>query len=117
MIFRQIDASEDWTFGKGVNNYAQQNEAIGLNIKTRILSWLNDCFFDMTAGVDWLNRLGKLGQQNLLEQDLQRIIAQTEDVTGINNISINVVGRNFRAEYDVETVYSQSFQDKIDTGV
>lgn len=114
MTFRNLDSDGDWTFGKGLNNYAKENQAIGLDIKTRLLSWLEDCFFDMQAGVNWKQRLGKPNQTLLLENDIRRIITQTENVTGINTLDIIVNGRSFTVSYDIETIYSKSFSDRVE---
>lgn len=113
MIFRQLDENGDWSFGKGKNNYVSLDEAIKLNIKTRILSWLNDCFFSLTSGIDWLNRLGSKNQAGLLETDLRRIISQSEGVTAILSFDIVTQGRAFSATYTVQTIYSKSFTDSL----
>lgn len=113
MIFRTIDAGEDWTFGKGKANYAGGNEAIGLNVKTRLLSWVGDCFFDLPAGIDWWNRLGSKGQRSLLELDLRRVILQSEGVTGITSFDTTLQGRNFTASYNINTVFSREFIDSL----
>lgn len=117
MKFRALDENGDFTFGKGINDYTTQNTAIGLNIKTRIQSWKNDCFFNLTAGIDWNNRIGSKNQQLLLEQDLKVIILQSDDVTGINSFTSSVVNRKFSASYDVSTIYTKSFQDKIEASI
>lgn len=113
MIFRELDENHDWQYGRGVQNYARQNQAIGLNIKTRLLSWINDCFFDMGAGIDWLNRLGSKGQRDLLEADLRRIILQSEDVTGLIDFQTTVIGRKFSATFDIQTRYSLSYRETL----
>lgn len=117
MIFRNLDQNGDWTFGKGQNDYARANEAIGLNIKTRVLSWVDDCFFDMKAGIDWANRLGSKNQRPLLEQDLKRIISQSQDVTGLLKFDTILNGRAFSASYTITTIYSQSYQNLIQVGL
>jgi hypothetical protein len=117
MIIRNIDENLDWTFGKGIGCYLRENAAIGLNIKTRILSWLNDCFFDPQAGIDWINRLGSKNQRTLLELDLRRIILQSEGVTGILSFDSMLINRAFTANYSVQTIFSQSFQDSIELGI
>lgn len=117
MKFRNLDNNGDWTFGKGLNNYVERNSAIGLNIKTRILSWLGDCFFDVDAGIDWINRLGSKNQRALLELDLRNQILQAEGVTGILEFSTNLNGRNFTADYSVQTVYSKSYTDSIEVSI
>lgn len=113
MIFRNLDHNHDWCFGKGKNDITRLNQAIGLNIKTRILSWVGDCFFDTQAGIDWWNRLGSKNQRTLLEQDLKRIILQSEDVTGILSFQTDVIGRTFTATYSVMTIYSKEFTDTV----
>lgn len=113
MIFRNLDADGDWTFGSGKGNYISQNPAIGLNIKTRILSWLGDCFFDEEAGIDWTNRLGSKNQRALLEMDLKRIILQSFGVTGIENFDTLLQNRLFQADYSVNTIFSQAYIDTV----
>lgn len=113
MIINDLDANHDWRFGNGKGDYIAGNEAIGLNIETRILSWLNDCFFDQGAGIDWLNRLGSKNQQTLLELDLRRIILQSFGVTGIVTFSSSLIDRNFSASYSIDTIFSVAYTNTI----
>jgi hypothetical protein len=117
MIFRNLDQDGDWEFGSGVANYATQDKAIGLNIRTRILSWVGDCFFDINAGIDWVNRLGFKNQRPLLEQELKVIILQSFGVTGLLKFDTTLIDRNFQATYDITTIYSKSYQDSIGVNV
>lgn len=83
-------------------------------MKTRLYSWVGDCFFDQLAGIDWVNRLGSKNQRALLEADIRRVILQSPGVTGI--LSFDTVlnkNRNFTANYSVQTIYSQSFSDSL----
>lgn len=113
MIFRNLDPSGDWQFGKGKGDYVDQNAAIGLNIKTRILSWVGDWFLDQKAGIDWTNRLGSKSQRGLLETDLRRIILQSEGVTAIVEFDTFQEGRNFTANYSVNTIFSKEYRDSL----
>ena len=113
MIFRHIDNNHDFTFGSGPANYISGNAAIGLNIETRILSWVGDCFFDTGAGIDWSNRLGGKNQQALLQLDLRRIILQSYGVTGIVNLSVTLTGRSFYASYTVNTIFSSGYSNTV----
>jgi hypothetical protein len=113
MIFRNLDADGDWTFGKGKSDYASRNQAIGLNIRTRILSWVGDCFFDKPAGIDWWNRLGSKNQRALLELDLRRIILQSDGVTALVSFDTILDNRDFTANYSVNTIYSKEYQDSL----
>jgi hypothetical protein len=113
MIFRSLDANHDWGFGHGSSNYSTGDAAIGLNIETKLLSWVNDCFFDMTAGVDWLTRLGNKNQRALLEADVKRIIQSSFGVTGINSFAMVVNGRTFSISADIQTINSPSYKLSI----
>ncbi len=107
MRVRQTDVNGDWNFGKGKNNYLTDNAATAQNIKTRLGSFLGNCFFDLGAGIDWFNRLGSKARL-ALELDISSIILNTPDVTGIVSLSTSVDPgtRNFVATYTVQTVYS-----------
>ncbi len=113
MIFRNLTDDGDWKFGKGIQDFAKKDQAIGLNVRTRLLSWVNDCFFDQKAGIDWVNRLGSKGQRALLELDLRRVIQQSENVTALTSFDTILNNRNFQANYAVNTIYSQEFQDSL----
>lgn len=113
MIFRNLDSNSDFTFGKGKNNYLRDDDAVKLNIRTRLLSWVNDCFFDIDAGIDWYNRLGSKNQRLLLEQDLKKVILSSEGVGDILSIFSSLTGRDFMIEYNIRTIFSQSFRDEV----
>lgn len=116
MIFRNLDSNHDWTFGRGTTNYVSNNQAIGLNIETRILSWFGDCFFNMKAGVDWVNRLGSKDQRTLLETELRRIILQSYGVTGITQFDTILNGRAFTLNCTVNTIFSKGYQLSVTQG-
>lgn len=116
MIFRQLTEDNDWTFGKGKNNFAITEKAIQLDVKTRIQEWLNDCFFNMTVGIDWLNRLDRNQKQNL-ENEIKITILKTNNITGILNFSSSFVNRVFRANYQIQTIYSKTFADRIEVNI
>ena len=119
MKIRNLDANGDWTFGQGLSNYISGNAGIGLNISTRLKSWLNDCFFAMNAGVDWKTRLGAKNQQSLLEADLKRIILSSFGVTGITafSVSYDAATRAFTVNYTINTIFSKGYQQSVTQGV
>lgn len=113
MTFRNLDTNHDWTFGSGKNNYVSENQEIALNIKTRILSFLGDCFFATDEGIDWFNLLD-YRYQDRLENAVQEVVVKTPGVTGINSIDIlTTADRQIRIAYDVQTIYSSSYTDEI----
>lgn len=106
MIVRAIDNTGDWLFGKGKNDYKSKNDAIAQNIQTRLQSFLGDCFFETTAGIDWFGFLGGK-DQIALNLAISATILNTENVTGIKQLSINLTAaRLFVVSYNVQTTYS-----------
>lgn len=117
MIFRNLDADNDWNFGKGINDYAKDADAVALNVKTRLQMWLNDCFFAQDEGIDWINRLGSKSQENLLDLDIRNIILKTEDVTGIIDFSTSLEDRIFTANYSFNTTFGTTITDAVTRGL
>ena len=115
MIFRQLTGIGDWIYGQGVSGYATQNNAIGLNIKTRLLSWKGDCFFSLGDWVDWLSRLDK-GQKDNLTHELYTVILKSYGVVKINSFTVVLddTTRHYTATYNVETIFSPSFINTLD---
>ena len=59
MRFRNFDADGDWLFGNGRACFAIDNDAILLNISTTLKTFLGECFFDSTIGVDWFTLINQ----------------------------------------------------------
>jgi hypothetical protein len=114
MIIRKVDTENDWLFGKGSSDYARDEAAIAENIKTRLLSWLNDCFYAMTDGIDYQQLMDKGQQANLLLAIKSTILA-SEGVVAINSVTAELdVKRNLDIEYNIDTIYSQNFINSIE---
>lgn len=104
MRVRAIDIDHDWLYGKGQNDYRVGTQAIVQNIDTRLYSFLGDCFFDTTAGIDWFNLLGAK-DQTALNLAIAAVILNTAEVTSLVLLSINLdhVTRNLSVQYTVNT--------------
>jgi hypothetical protein len=113
MLIRNLDVNHDWMFGKGLTNYLYDEMALELNIKTRLLEWLNDCFFNLVAGVDYINLLDK-GQQDNLTLSIKSVIIKSEGVARLNelNASLNSA-RNLSLTFSIDTIYGSNFQNII----
>lgn len=113
MAFRNLDGHHDWVLGSSKNSYVTENQEIGLNIKTRVLSFLGDCFFATEEGIDWWNLLD-IGRQTQLENSVQETIKNTPGVTAINSVDV-VMGANRKItiSYDIQTIYSESYTGEI----
>lgn len=105
-IVRAIDANGDWLFGKGQNDYKRRVDALVQNIQTRCLSFLGDCFFSLTSGINWFNLLGP-GQELNLQLALSATILNTDpNITGILVLTVNLgANRDFTITYKVQTTY------------
>ena len=84
MKVRALDATGDWLFGRGIQSYATEKNALKQNVATRLRSWKNDCFFAMDDGVDYNNFLD-IGKKTFLDIDVKRVILQTEGVLRISS--------------------------------
>lgn len=107
MITRGVDNLNDWMFGKGKNDYKRNIYAVAQNVKTRLQSFLGDCFFQSNAGIDWFNLLG---DKNLpaLELAISSTILNTAGVTGIVEISTTVgENREVNTQYTIDTIYGR----------
>lgn len=109
MIFRAISAANDWQFGQGLGSYFKKQQAVNANLKTRLLFFLNDCFYAMSTGIDWWNLLGAKnpGATNQILLATRQTIIQSEGVVRINSVAVAVDARTRRAtvNYDILTIY------------
>lgn len=105
MKVRAIDTSGDWEYGKGANDYKRDRKAVAQNIQTRLSSFLGNCFFDASAGIDWFGFLG--GKDTLaLQLAVSATILNTTGVLGILSLSVTLdVERRFTLFYKVSTVF------------
>lgn len=115
MRIRALDVNGDITFGKGQQNYLVGQQAIGLNIQTRLMSFLNNCFFAMGAGIDWFTLLGGGNTSPQIQLAVTAMIAQSFGVVSVNNVSVNQspVTRSFSISYQAVTIYTSNFQGQL----
>lgn len=108
MIFRDISPTGDWTFGKGQNSFLRDEAAILQNVRTRLLSWRSDCFFAPLEGVDY-NNLLDIGTKTLLDNDIRRVIFQSEGVLRLVSYSSEITRdeRLFSARAEIITIFGQ----------
>ncbi len=107
MRVRALDANGDWVFGTGRASYLSDNAAITQNIKTRLYSFLGNCFFSLGDGIDWFNLLGSTNVTPL-NLAITSTILNTTGVTAIKQFSSEVDPkiRNFFVNYTVQTTFS-----------
>lgn len=113
MIVRSLTVDGDWSFGKGKNSYLRNNEALMMNIRTRLLSFLGDCFFDTEAGIDWWNLLGEKDMKSILAS-VQRIVLRSSQVRKIVNLDYTLTERVFSIRLSVEFVDGEILTDTVE---
>lgn len=115
MKVRAIDDNNDWTFGRGRQDYKEDDKAVEQNVKTRLMSFYRDCFFDLEAGIDWFNLLGSRGTEKILSLVVKQSILGTDGVVSLNNAGIEFdrISRHITLSYDIKTVYSRSYKGEF----
>ncbi len=108
MIVRALSLTGDWEFGKGKNDYKRNLNAVTQNIQTRLMSFLGDCFFATTAGIDWFNLLS--GKDRLaLELAIASTILNTQNVTGLLQLFVSESPtRRITITYRVQTTLGET---------
>ena len=111
MIIRALNSSGDITFGQGTQNYLTGQAAIAENIQTRLKSFLNNCFWNMGAGIDWFTFLGGGNTSTQIQLACTAVIAQSFGVLAVNSVSVNtnLVNRSISVSYTITTIYTQNF--------
>lgn len=106
MKTRALDANGDWQFGRGLQSYVTEENALKQNILTRLRQWKGDCFFAVTDGVDYNNYLD-IGRKKMLDLDIKRIILQTAGVLRISTFesTLNTTERNVTINCSVYTIF------------
>lgn len=113
MSFRNLDEADDWTWGQSLGNYVYDDMEILLNAKTRILSFLGDCFFAPAEGIDWWH-LFNYNKQDELENAVMATIAQTPGVETVNNVESYMTGnRKINLAYSITTVNGTTYQQNL----
>jgi hypothetical protein len=106
MIFRCLDTNGDWTFGKGVQNYLRENDAIAKNIETKLKQFYSECFFAPTDGIPWFNVLGSKDSTPLLVA-LRTLIMNCYGVVRIADATFSIdSNRKLNVTYVIDTIYS-----------
>ena len=132
MIIRNLTDDNDWTFGKGLQNYAREEQAVELNLKTRLQAYLTECFFDPELGVPWFNALGskdktiqesekpifkKLGKSLVSKYDIpsgtiikRDMITTKGPGTGISPMKLNdIIGKETKVDINEDCIIKDSY--------
>lgn len=113
MRFRNLDENGDWTFGKGRNNYLKDNDALMMNVRTRLLSFLGDCFFDTEAGIDWWTLLGGKNLKTIIAS-VQRVILRSSNVKRIVDLDYTLTNRTLSIRVTIEFANGEILTDTVE---
>lgn len=113
MRFRNVDQNGDWVFGKGRNSYLTGNEALMMNIKTRLLEFVNDCFWDMAKGIDWWTLMGGKDLKRILV-DVQRTILRSYQVKRIVDLDYTLTNRALSIRISIEFLDGEILTDTVE---
>lgn len=114
MIIRALDGDHDWLFGKGKQSYLYQNNAIAENIQTRLLEFLNDCFFNLQAGIDWIRLLSQKNTRNEIVLSVRSVILKSEGVVQVVSLDANVLtNRELTLSFTIDTIYTRQFSQTV----
>lgn len=116
MIIRALDSDGDFVFGHGKQDYFTDNAAIAENIRTRLLSFFGDCFFDLEAGVDWFSLLGYPATVEEIQLSCRAVIANSAGVVNVNDVSVvqNRDERTAFVNYNVDTIFSANYNGGVE---
>lgn len=112
-MFRNLDENYDWTWGQNLNNYVTETQEIALNIKTRILSFLGDCFFAVEEGIDHWRYMG-YNTQTEYEKAITDVIVATPGVEKVEQLDILLnANRQMTLSFSVYTIYSTTIDSTV----
>jgi len=115
MKVRALDKDNDWTFGKGRNNYTAGANLVAQKVATRIKSFKNDNPLNTEANIDWIDLLGRKGTEETILDEIERVTLTTDGVTG--NVSINASVNRDRVqkiELSYDTIYGRQSTEITD---
>ncbi|HHH1326049.1 TPA: hypothetical protein ACPZHP_001402 [Yersinia enterocolitica] len=109
MIVSALDKNNDWTFGRGRQNYITGGIAIAQKVKTRVRSFSNDNPLNMNDNIDWLYLLSEKNTEQETLREIERVVLATDGVMRIIELSmtVNKSTRHQLIELRIETVFDE----------
>ena len=119
MSVAELDANQDWTYGRGKNGYITGVKEVEQNVITRILEFVDDWFLDVTAGINWIGLLGAKNTQEALEASIKRRILETAGVAAITSFNVinDVTTRRLQVDYTITTIYNVDINNSLGVSV
>lgn len=110
-----LTANGDWRFGKGRAGYLRRSDAIAQNVITRLRSFVNDWFLDISDGIDWIDLLGSKENEKRILREIETRVLGTDGVRSITRLRL--VGIDVNRAASIELSYIDIFDEQIDETV
>ena len=109
MIVSALDKDDDWTLGRGRNNYITGGAAIAQKVKCRVRSFKNDNPLNMDDNIDWIYLLSEKNTEQETLREIERVVLATDGVMRIIDLSmtVNKKTRKQLVELRIETVFDE----------
>ncbi len=109
MIVSALDKDDDWTLGRGRNNYITGGAAIAQKVKCRVRSFKNDNPLNMDDNIDWIYLLSEKNTEQETLREIERVVLATDGVMRIIDLSmtVNKKTRTQAVELRIETVFDE----------
>ena len=114
-----LDSNGDLAFTKNNFKILTGKEEIIQNVETRVREQTFDCFTNLSAGIDWLNPPKTQEEINILEVRIRNVVAQTNGVQAVTNITSRVDSKTRRLYFEVSyiTKFSNENVSQLLTGL
>ena len=99
----------DWAFGRGKSNYIAKSAAVRQNVLTRLRSFTNDYFADVTAGGDWIFIIGQRNNKDMIINQVEKIVLKTYGVRSIDKLEI--ISTDSDRHATIELKYTDLFNE------
>jgi len=110
-----LDSAGDWRFGKGKAVYLTKSAAIQQNVVTRLKSFTDDWFADMSDGVPWFDLLGERSTDRQLLREVEKTVLQTFGVRSIDRLRLANTGADRIAtlEITITDIFNETFTNTV----
>lgn len=115
MRVSRVTTTGDWSFGKGRANYARRSAAIQQSVVTRLRSFTDDWFLDISAGSPWAELLGTKQTQARILREVEARILATDGVRTIDRLRLTGVDKQRAAaiELSITDIYDTSITTTV----
>ena len=114
---RKLDNNKYWTFGQGLANYQDKDNAIAQNVSTRLKSFMFDWFLDQQANIDWFNILGQKNNKQVILNVVKTTVLNTDGVISVSDILIldgtDTQSRMLQIQVNFTTIYNTFLEEEV----